>query len=268
MIRLAVGIVVAYGLLVGCLYIGQRKLLYHPPSEMPDRERYDADDMAEVRFETADGLTLFAWYKPASAGKPTLVHLHGNAGHVGHRVDKMRPMMEAGYGMLLVEWRGFAGNPGSPTEDGLNRDADAALAWLEAEGVPPERIVLYGESLGTGVAVRLAAENDSIAAIILEAPYRSIAEVAAEAYPYVPAQRLVKDRYDSLPLVPGLSMPVLVIHGELDRTIRPHHGRAVLEAAEQGEGRFFPNAGHNDLYGHGAAEAVLDFLGRKGTAAD
>ena len=256
--------VAGYAAFTGLLYVGQRRMMYHPDQDLPPPMVVGLAEMAEVRLATADGLDLVAWYRPARADDlPTIVYYHGNGGNIAGRGGKVRPFLDAGHGVLLVSWRGYGGNPGSPTEEGLFHDGRAALAFLAAEGVPAGRIVLYGESLGTGIAVQMASEQ-SVGAVVLEAPYTSLADVAQHHYWYVPAQYLVMDRFDSLATIDGITAPLLVLHGERDDVVPTKFGRALYEAAnDPKELRLFPHGGHNDMTLHGAAEATLDFLARQ-----
>ena len=256
--------IAGYATFTGLLYVGQRRMMYHPDQDLPPPMVVGLAEMAEVRLATADGLDLVAWYRPAQAdGRATIVYYHGNAGNIAYRGDKVRPFLDAGYGVLLVSWRGFGGNPGSPTEQGLYEDGRAALAFLADEGVPAGRMVLYGESLGTGIAVQMASEQ-SVGAVILEAPYTSLADVAQHHYWYVPARYLVLDRFDSLAKVDGVTAPLLVLHGEHDDVVPTKFGRALYEAAnDPKEIRLFPDGNHNDMTLHGAADAALDFLERQ-----
>ena len=253
---------VGYAALVGGMYVFQRRLMYHGDGEVPDRDRADAGAMAEVRLATADGLSLLAWYAPARAGGRTVVAFHGNAGHIGHRFDKLRFLMDAGHGLLLAEYRGFGGNEGSPTEEGLYADADAALAFVRAAGVAAEDTVIYGESLGSGVAVDLASRN-TVAGLVLEAPFSSIVDVAAEIYWYVPARHLVLDRFDSASKIGRVAAPILILHGEADTVVPARFGRALHAAANEPKALWSAAAaGHTDLYDHGATTVVRDFLAR------
>ena len=253
--------VAGYALLTGCLFLGQRRLLYLPDRASPDQVLAGLTDMAPAQLSTDDGLSLLAWYAPArDPDKPILVYLHGNAGHIGYRGGKVRPYLDSGYGVLLVSWRGYGGNSGDPTEQGLYRDGRAALAFLDQAGVSPERIVLYGESLGSGVAVQLASET-RVGAIILESPYTTIPAVAARHYWYIPANYLVRDKFDSLSKIGGIETSLLILHGERDNVIPVEFGRELFAAAREPKTwRGFPEAGHNDLYDFGAANAVLEFL--------
>lgn len=254
-----------YGGLVAALFLFQRQLLYHPATSTPDPALSQVPDMRPVRLKTDDGLDLLAWYKPPAEGGRLAIYFHGNAGNIGHRGWKARRLIDGGLGVLLVSWRGFGGNAGSPSEDGLLHDARAALAFAVGEGIAPGRVVLYGESLGSGVAVALAAEQAAagspVGALVLEAPYTSIAEVAQHHYFYIPAKYLVRDRFDSAARIAQVKAPLLVIHGERDRTIPVRFARELFaRAAEPKEAVWLPAAGHNDIFEHGAWERLFAFL--------
>ncbi|MEX1206446.1 MAG: alpha/beta hydrolase [Dongiaceae bacterium] len=263
-----------YLLAMGLLFVFQRQLLYYPSGERPSLETAGlAGRMTPVRLTTADGLELLAWYAAAAEGRPTVVYFHGNAGHIGYRADKVRPYLAAGLGVLLLEYRGYGGNPGRPSEDGLYADARAALDFLDGAGVAAGRRVLYGESLGSAVAVRMAAERAArlgeasgearVGAIVLEAPFTSVPALAQSKFPIFPTRWLVRDRLDSLARIGAVRAPVLVLHGEQDQVVPIRFGRTLFAAAnDPKEMRIFPAAGHEDLDAHGVAEAVLDFLGR------
>lgn len=257
----AVGVYLA---LVGVIFGFQRHMMYFPVRGDVDPARAGVPEMQRVTLQTEDGLALTAWYAPARGHAATLLYLHGNGGHIGHRALKVRPYLDAGFGVLLLSYRGYGPNPGAPTEAGLYADGRAALASLESSGVAADRIVLYGESLGSGVAIELAAHT-SVGAVLLEAPFTSIADVAAYHYPFLPARWLVRDRYDSASKIAKVRAPLLVLHGAKDRIVPERFGRALFEAAsEPKEFRPFPEGSHNDLYDHGAAEATIGFLQLQG----
>ncbi len=257
--------VAAYGSVIGAAFAAQRHFIYFPDGTRPEPDRRVLPHVTPVMLETADGLALLAWHQaPRRAGAPTLVYFHGNAGHLGVRATKLAPYLEAGYGGLLTSWRGFSGNPGKPSERGLYDDGRAALAFLARAGVSPDRVILYGESLGTGVAVQLATETKP-AAVVLEAPYTSVPDIAAWRVPIAPVRPLVIDRYDSLAKIASVRAPLLVVHGELDSTIPARFGKRLFDAAnDPKQGVFIKGAGHLDLYEHGMAGIVLDFLRRHG----
>lgn len=259
---LALGIF-AYCVLVLMLFLGQRTALYHPSDFVPDPARYGVADMSVRRIETPDGANLLAWWKPpVDATRPTIVYFHGNAGHLGNRGRQARFFLDAGYGMLLVSWRYNAGAGGSPSEDGLLTDGRAALAFVAAQGIGPDRTILYGESLGTGVAVAMAAETE-VAGLVLLYAYSSIADVAQDRFWFAPTRWLVRDEYDSVARIAAVRTPILILHGDRDTIIPVKFARRLFEAApEPKEARFFPDGNHANLYHLGAGDLVLDFVRR------
>ena len=255
--------VAAYGGIVGGLYLLQRKLLYHPNKTRPRLADLALLGVREVVLTTEDGLSLFSWYLPPRAGRPVIAYFHGNGGHIGYRAERLRRFASEGYGVLLAEYRGYAGNPGAPSEAGLYADAAAALDFLAGERVTPSRLVLWGELLGSGVAVYLAAER-AVAGVILEAPFTSVAAAAQHHYPILPAARLVRDRFDSLSRISRIGAPLLVLHGERDMIVPVRHGRTLLDAAvHPKEGWFAPGAGHQNLVHFGALDAAIAFIERR-----
>ncbi len=237
--------------------------MYHPSSGTQSPERVGLPEMDPVKIKTEDGLSLLAWWaKPSSVDKPVVAFFHGNGGRIGYRNFKVRPLLDNGYGVLLLAYRGYSGNTGSPTEGGLYADARGAMKFLEEKGITKKRRVLYGESLGTGIAVYLASKGRA-GAVILEAPYTSIADVAASRFPIFPVRSLVRDRFDSLSRIQSIQVPLFVIHGERDRVVGVEFGRRLFAAAnEPKEGMFIPAAGHIDLYRHGVAKRIIRFIDR------
>jgi uncharacterized protein len=260
-LKLLAGVLALYLLLTAALWLMQRSMIYFPFGGRPEPAMWGAAGMTAVDLPTGDGLSLLAWWRPpARNGAPVLVLFHGNAGHLGYRAGKVRDFLDAGWGVLLPAYRGYSGNPGRPTEAGLYADGRAALDWLAAQGVAPGHLVLYGESLGSGVAVKMASER-RVGAVVLEAPFTSLAELAAHHYPIFPARWLLRDRYESVVRIGEVTAPVLVIHGERDAIVPASFGRALLAAAnEPKHGVFLSGAGHNDLSYHGIAGHVLDFV--------
>ena len=257
---LAVGFL-TYGALVGALTVFQRHLMYFPDTHKPEPADFGVPEMAEVTLKTKDGLDLLAWYRaPQSEALPVILYFHGNAGHIGFRAAKVRPYLDAGFGVLLLSYRGYAGNPGKPTEEGLYQDGRAAVAFVAGEGIGARRTVFYGESLGSGVAVQLATEGTP-GAVVLEAPFTSAADIAAKSFPFAPARYLVWDRFASIDKIGGVKAPLFFIHGERDRVVPVGNGRKLFSAApEPKSARYFAAAGHNDLYMYGAAEEVIAFI--------
>ena len=208
LIRLLAVAVFGYAFVLAALYLGQRHLIYRPDPSRPQLGALAGIGVTEATLQTADGLSLLAWYLPPPAGAPVIVYFHGNGGHVGYRIPRVQQFGAAGFGVLMPEYRGYGGNPGSPSEQGFYADAAAALEFLDKQGIAGDRRVLYGESLGTGVAVHLAAQRE-IAGLILEAPFTSIADVAQDRFPFVPARFLVSDRFDSLAVIGKVKAPIL-----------------------------------------------------------
>jgi uncharacterized protein len=259
-------IAVVYCGLIGALYLFQRNLLYHPSTSMPSPSESGVPEMSVVTLDTSDGFALKSWYVEPRSDNPTIIYFCGNAGHIGFRADKAHAFMEAGFGVLLLSYRGFGGNPGKPTEDGLYEDARAAIRFIEHLGVSNDRMVLFGESLGTGIAVRIASEIASvqpIAALVLETPYTSIADVAASHYPFAPARWLLKDRFDALSRIASIGSPVLMIHAEDDPVIPINLAKRLYAAAvNPKEASWFEFGGHEGLFELGAEGIVIDFIVR------
>ena len=253
--------VAGYLMLVGALFAFQRNLMYHPDQTVATPHTFGAPDMSAERLPTSDGFPLLAWWKPPqNPDAPVMLYLHGNAGHLGDRAEKVRPYLDAGYGVLLVTYRYNAGAGGSPSEEGLLEDGRTALSFLRGQGISDDRIILYGESLGTGIAVKLAVERQH-RAVVLEAPYSSVADVASSIYWYVPVRYLLRDHYDSTSVIGDIQAPLLIVHGRQDRVIPVRFAERLFEAAAEPK-RLIPidEAHHTNLYDFGMGRMVLDFL--------
>lgn len=257
---LAMTAAAAWALLVAVLYVTQRSILFVPDVTRPDPTASRAPMMTPVHATTGDGLRLEGWWYPPPPGRPTFLYFHGNAGNIGSRDEKARRMIERGYGVLLAGYRGYGGNPGSPSETGLIEDGRTWLGRLEQLGVPARSAVLYGESLGSGVVVALAVERPA-AALVLEAPYTSIVDIAAEHYWFVPVRRLIHDPFDTRSRLAGVKAPVLIIHGAEDLVVPVAHGEALFEVAPEPKRLVrLQDGGHTDLFDHGALDAVDAFV--------
>lgn len=261
------GALVAYLALVGIMFAAQRGLMYHPGPLYGSPTELGAPEFSTLNLSGADDLALVSWFAPPGEGKPVLIFFQGNAGSISDRAGKVRPYLDAGFGVMLAGYRGFGGNPGKPSEDGLYEDAAAALAYLDGQGIKSSRWILYGESLGTGVAVemahRLAEAGTPAGVVVLEAPFSSMGDAAAIHYPYVPARHLVRDKYDSIAKIAAIGTPLLIIHGDADRVVPQKLGRRLFDAAQEPkEAMWIAGANHNDLYDFGAAQRVIDFVDR------
>ena len=262
-------ILIVYGVIVTLIFLFQRSLIYFPSSHRPEPAAYYVSEMVVQELETSDGLELLAWYRaPQKSDAPLIVYFHGNAGHIGYRGLKIRPYLDAGYGVLLPSWRGYSGNAGVPSEEGLYADGRAALAFLVEQGIASDHWVLYGESIGSGVAVELAraqAQKESpVGAVVLESPFTSLEDMAAFHYPWVPMRWLMRDHYDSLSKIAAIGAPLLILHGERDRIVPSSFVSRLAEAAdkspESSEIHVIAGAGHNDLYDFAAPKMVIEFL--------
>jgi fermentation-respiration switch protein FrsA (DUF1100 family) len=253
-------VVLAYLAVVAGLYLFQRSLIYRPDQARPEAAPLGIPGLRDVTLRTADGLDLLAWYVAPPPGGPLVVYFHGNGGTIASRSERVRRLAHEGIGVLMLEYRGYGGNPGTPTEAGLFTDARAALDFAAAQGIDAERLVIWGESLGTGVAVAMASERRA-AAVILESPYTTLAAAAQRAYPFVPVDPLLKDRFDSLSRIARINAPLLVAHGELDEVVPVDLGRTLFAAAHEPKQAWFAPAGHHaDLSQHGLLDTVLTFL--------
>ncbi len=250
----------AYAAVVALVFIFQRNLQYFPSTDARDAASRTGGLMQTVSYSTEDGLEISAWFHPPRAELPTLVRFHGNGGQHGDRAGSMQPYMTRGYGVLLAGYRGYGGNPGKPTEPGLYADGRAALAWLAEQGIEAASVVLYGESLGSGVAVQMAAEH-AVAGLVLEAPFTSAVDVGQAAYPWLPVRLLMWDRFDNQSKIGGIAAPLLLIHGEADPVVASRFGRRLFEAAAEPKTAWFiPGAGHSELDFYSISEKVLSFL--------
>lgn len=255
----------AYGLLIAGMFFFQRHLMYQPGLTLPLPAETQVP-MAEVRrIQSAPGLELTSWYVPPAENRPVIVYFQGNAATIAERDFKAVLWTAAGYGVWLTGYRGFGGNPGSPTETGLYADAAAVIAALGADGIAPGRIILYGESLGTGVATHmaalLAAAGTPVKGLVLEAPFQSMGAAAQDHYPFIPAKWLVRDRYDSLSKIARIATPLLIVHGGQDRVVDQKHGRTLFAAAiEPKQATWIEGAAHNNLYDFGAGDRVRAFF--------
>lgn len=257
-------------LLGACLYLAltlifystQRSLLYYPApisAHLVDAPNANPA-FRELEYRTEDGLAQVAWFALPKAGHPTLVFFHGNGDALATVAPLANAYIAAGYGFLLVEYRGYSHMPGAPTETGLYRDARGALHALLAQGVPSGQVVLMAHSLGTGVATQMATEF-SVAGVVLFAPYTSIPDVAAPMFPIFPVHLLARDHYNSLQRIQRIHAPLLVMNGSSDEVIPPEQGQKLYAAANEPKHfQQLPGLGHNDLLLH-ATPLVLDWLG-------
>ncbi len=231
-------IIIAYLVLLVFIYFYQRNLLYHPSENnyQNDKIQFSYD---EIFIKVDDKIKLKSWIINKNLKKfKTLVFFHGNAGELSNRIYKLNELNKLDINILLISWRGFSGNEGSPTEDNLYKDAEAAIQWLNRKGVKNNRIILYGESLGTGVAVEIGKKNN-FNSIILESPFTSMENAAKIYYPYLPVKLLLKDKYDSLSKITTIKTPILIMHGKKDDIVPFSMGKELFEKANNPKHSYF-----------------------------
>lgn len=256
----ALAIVAAIPLvLTGALWAGQERLIFLADP----RPLVAPDGWRQERLRTADGLDLAFLAAEGAANRPVILHFHGNGGNAGDRVGLANVLNSAGYSFVLAEYRGYGRNPGSPGEEAFAQDAVAYLDWTRRR-FPGRPFVLWGESLGSGVAVRLAEGRPGIAALVLESPFTSVADLARGMYPVLPTGWLLRHRFESLARLPGIAAPILVVGSEADRITPARQSRAMADGARDGRIVMLAGGAHpailNDPSGDGV-RAVLRFLG-------
>ena len=227
-----------YFVILVFLYFYQRNLLYHP-----SENNYSGDkilvDIEKVKISTSDNIQLLGWYhKKNLKDYKTLIFFHGNAGSLENRIHKLNHFQDMNINFLIIAWRGFSGNNGKPSEQGLYEDGKSAIDWLIKKGVSEKNLILYGESLGTGVATHLA-QNKSFAGIILETPFTSLIDAAKKFYPYIPVKFLLKDKFENYKKIKKINIPVLVMHGEADQIVPFEMGKKIYEIANQPKYSYF-----------------------------
>jgi fermentation-respiration switch protein FrsA (DUF1100 family) len=252
-------LLVGYLGVVVLLYFMQRALMYFPDSERMSPAAAGLPGAEEILLDTADGERLIAWHLPAQGDRPVVLYLHGNGGALSHRAQRFRALTADGTGLVAIDYRGFGGSSGQPTESGLLIDAATAYEFAAAR-YPSARIVVWGESLGTGVAVGLAAERP-IGRLVLEAPFTSAVDLAARRYPFVPVRWLMKDQYRSDLHIASVAAPLLVLHGARDPIVPIAYGERLFGLAREPK-RFvrFAEGEHEDLDRFGALAVVKTFL--------
>lgn len=255
LLKIGLGLAVL-GVLLVVAWSQQRFLIYAPDASRVPPAAGGLAEVEEIQLKAPDGVELVAWYGKARPGQPTLLYFHGNAGNLLSRAGRMGEYLAKGRGMLMLSYRGYGGSGGRPTEANNVADAGLAYRWLLENGVAPGNILLYGESLGSGVAVQLA-EKEPVGGVILDAPYTSIADVGARIYPFLPVQRFIIDRYDSLSRIDRIDAPLLIVHGELDTLIPITMGRELFQRArEPKQFGAIAGAGHADHYMFGSYDVI------------
>lgn len=245
------------------LFIMQRDFIYITRTPLAPLSAFAAiDDLQEVTTQTKDGLFLTGWFvPPAEEGRPVIVFFHGNASNLSTSMSGALPYIRQGYGFLVAEYRGYSGNEGKPSEENLYRDARSWIGYLKEKDYREQDMILFGESLGSGVAVQMAVEYSDIRALVLISPYTRLVDVAKKHYPLYPVHHLMREKYDNIGKVRNLSQPVFIIHGGRDHIVPVEMAQKLYESLPgQKSIKIIPQSGHNDLFLHQADRHILSFL--------
>ncbi|HRY06131.1 MAG TPA: alpha/beta hydrolase [Hyphomicrobiaceae bacterium] len=258
----AILVVVVALVIVGAAAL-QQFLIYHPDRHRIAPAEVGLSGVVEREIMTPDGNAVLAWWSPPRPGRPSVLYFHGNAGSLADRSGRIRRFQDAGIGLFMMTYRGYGGSTGKPSERDNVADGKRAFDALVGEGVEPGKIFIFGESLGTGVAVQVAAQK-SAAGLILDAPFTSMLDLAHLHYPYLPAGLLLRERYETIKHIAKVNMPLLIVHGVNDAVIPLSLGQAVYNAAP-GDKQFIAveGAGHLDHDAMGSFEQIFAWIDRQ-----
>ena len=236
--------------------------MYHP-----DENNYFGDklevEIEKVNIRTSDNINLVGWFHNKSLDNyKTILYFHGNAGKLENRIYKLNHFKDLDVNFLIIAWRGFSGNEGKPTENNLYIDGNSAIDWLKKKGVAEKDIIIYGESLGTGIATEIS-QNKNFAGLILETPFTSMIEAAKNFYPYVPVELLLKDKYKNQEKIKNINIPILVMHGKADQIVPFWMGKRIFDLANNPKYSYFTEYDdHMMEYDSKLVSALDDFLNR------
>ena len=231
-------LIIIYLLVVLFISFYQRKLLYHH-GENNYLDQNTLNHKIEKVYIPSDK-KLIGWYFKKNKNFKTLLFFHGNAGKIDNRIYKLNEFSKMNINYLIFGYRGFSGNSGKPHEEVLYKDAKAAKFWLNQKNIPDEQIILYGESLGTAIAIDLAVEH-KFSGIILESPFTSMTELAKKYYPYLPVKLILKDKFDSIKKLNVIEAPILIMHGKKDKIVPFNMGLRIYESANNPKFNYFNN---------------------------
>ena len=230
-------LILIYFVITVVVYFFQRKLLYHPFSPQITGKGL-IHNFETINFKTSDNFELKGWFHLKNSNKKTILFLHGNAGNLDNRIDKLNFLGNMDINFLIISWRGYSGNPGNPSETGLYKEALGGIEWLNKKGISNDRIILYGESLGTAITTEVA-QNENFAGIILEAPFTSMVDMGQKIYPIFPVKFLLKDKYESKNKIKNIKSPILVLHGRKDKIVPFYMGEKIFEMANSPKFKYF-----------------------------
>jgi len=231
-------ILIVYLIVTLGLYIFQRKLLYYPNFNSNIKGEGLNHSFENINIKTKDNINLKGWFHLKDLKKKTILFFHGNAGTLDNRIYKLNFLGNLDINFLIIAWRGYSGSSGKPSEFGLYQDAKSSLNWLNSKGITDDKIVLYGESLGTSVAIEVG-QNRDFAGIILESPFTSMIDIGQKHYPFFPIKLLLKDKYISKNKIKNIKCPILIMHGEVDKIVPFWMGKKMYELANEPKYSYF-----------------------------
>lgn len=241
-----IGLAFGYMLLVGFVYIQQSSMVYYPTKDIEGTPANIGLKYEEITLKTKDSVNLSAWYVPAKDKRGVVLFCHGNAGNISHRLDSIRIFHDLGLSVLIFDYRGYGSSEGSPTEEGTYLDAESAWEYLvSVKGARPEKIILFGRSMGSAVAAELALRHPA-AGIIIESGFKSIPALGAKFFPYLPIRLISRFQYSTIDKVSRINMPKLFIHSPQDEMIPYEHGAALFEKAKEPKEFLQITGGHNE----------------------
>ena len=253
-------VVAIYFLLLTFVFFYQRKLLYHPNFSNHVTGDGLIHSIEKINIKTEDNIDLKGWFHLKDLKKKTILFFHGNAGTLDNRIYKLNFLGNLDINFLIIAWRGYSGSSGKPTELGLYQDAKSAVNWLNLKGIAEKNIILYGESLGTSVAIEIG-QNKNFAGIILEAPFTSMVDTGKKYYPFFPVKLLLKDKYESKNKIKNIKFPILVMHGKKDKIIPFYMGEAIYNLANKPKFKYFPdNDDHMMDFDENLVNEISSFL--------
>jgi|TARA_B110000438_G_scaffold297620_1_gene344309 fermentation-respiration switch protein FrsA (DUF1100 family) len=251
--------IIIYFLILTFTYIFQRNLLYHPTEN-----NYSGDKLlvpiVKVKIVTRDNIELISWYHKKNKNYKTILFLHGNAGTLENRIHKINHFKNMKVNFIILAWRGFSGNKGQPTEDGLYEDARSIIKWLKSNNIYENDIILYGESLGTAVAIEVA-QNKNFSGVILESPFTSMIDAGKNKYPFLPIKFLLKDKYESSLKIKNIKVPILIMHGKKDSIVPFSMGKKMYEIANEPKYSYFSDYDNHMMnYDKNLLKALKEYI--------
>ena len=246
-----------FGLLI---YIFQRRIVFNTSGHPGAPKDYNLFTTKVIQIPTEDNINLLSWLHIGDKNLPLLIYFHGNSFHIGDRAYRIQKYIDQKWNVLLVSWRGFGGNKGIPTENNLYKDGEAVLKWVSKNTkFTKKQIVIYGESLGSGVAVELGIKYHFLS-VVLESPFTSIPDIAKKRYKIYPTKLLVKDKFDNFSKIDKLKSPLLILSGKRDEIVPHNHSIRLLNKAKvKKKCVFIDEAIHNNLYDFGIEKDVIAF---------